>query len=786
MSEAKPRVTAESAHTYLLVPILLLFVLLVIAVLRAPSLMSNVGIGSAIIVASPLILATYALTVIAMAGRAGVDLSIGPLIGFINVGLIQLFAAGVITTPVEFFAYAIAVGVLYQLLMGLIIVYVRVQPIIVALSGFLALVGLNLVILPRPGGLAPDWMMPWGLGETIWSPVLAIVILATGAWFLLTRTAFYGHLRMMGSDERTAYSAGVRINVVRLGAHVIAGIYAALAALTFTSLISSGDPTQGTTYTLMAVTALVLGGTSLAGGRGSVIGSLLGALNIYLITYVLSTFSFGMVQSFVTDAAYGIVLVVSLLLTLVLPRLPAGVRRISPFAFFVVLGILAVGVILYSKDEVIAPDSGIMVLSGDSGGADSGLTVLGGEESGGSDSGLTVLGGDEGASDSSGLTVLGGESDESGFTVLGGEESAAPEASAPKGTPLVYAAIAIAIVVFLFYLVYRHASVPVVAFVGIVVLLVLGLSLHSGPGTPSAGAVGLSGPLPSWDHLFDTMEPLGVLTGGPGHEAALASPLISVILIVAGTILFSSFLMILALPKVRARIPNVPLLFLLALGAVAVAVVVYAQRGTLGLSGQASAEVYALLLLGAVLFVASLPRVQARVRNLPILLFTILSVAALGAVAFMAAPEREAATAAGTGRQAAALSLGAAVQVEPSEALYVAVFCVIAAAAALFIVTMPRLRRHILRYALLEKGVRVFSYTGGFVVGAAILALGAMFYAADLPLWKLGVAIVAATIAARYGWRFLRRYRGPKGLFPAMRDDSRRRTGKGPMVGAER
>jgi hypothetical protein len=48
------------------------------------------------------------------------------------------------------------------------------------------------------------------------------------------------------------------------------------------------------------------------------------------------------------------------------------------------------------------------------------------------------------------------------------------------------------------------------------------------------------------------------------------------------------------------------------------------------------------------------------------------------------------------------------------------------------------------------------------------------------------VAIVAATIAARYGWRFLRRYRGPKGLFPAMRDDSRRRTGKGRMVGAER
>ena len=359
MSAAELRHTSSPSHTYLLVPILLLFGLLVIATLRAPNLISNAGIGSAIIVASPLILATYALTVTAMAGRVSVDLSIGPLIGFINVSMVQLYAAKIIVTPVEFFAYAIAVGVLYQLLMGLIIVYVRVQPIIVALSGFLALVGLNLVILRRPGGVVPEWMQPWGLGTEILSPVLAIVVVATLAWFALTRTAFFGHLRLMGADERTAYANGVRINIVRLGAHIISGVYAAMAALVFTSLISSGDPNQGTTYTLMAVTALVLGGTSLAGGRGSIIGSLFGALNIYLITYVLSTFSFGRVQSFVTEAAYGVVLVVSLLLTLALPRLPSRVSRVSPFAFFVLLGVIGFGVILYSKEELMPPPSAV-------------------------------------------------------------------------------------------------------------------------------------------------------------------------------------------------------------------------------------------------------------------------------------------------------------------------------------------------------------------------------------------------------------------------------------------
>ena len=338
---------APSANgTYLLVPILLLFALLLIAVIRSPSLVTQSGIGSAVIVAAPLVLATYALMATVIAGRVTVDLSIGPLIGFINVTLIQVHGAGGLETPVAFFLYAIAVGILYQLVVGLIIVFVRVQPIIVALSGYLALSGLNLVILPRPGGVAPDWMFDWGAGTTIISPPLIIVVVATVGWLLFTRSAFYTHLRLMGSDERAAYTSGVRITAVRLGAHVIAGIFAGLSAITFTSLISSGDPNQGTTYTLIAVTALVLGGASLAGGRASIFGALLGAVNLYLITFVLATFNFGAVQSFVTDLAYGTILVVSLLITIALPYFQRRLRMVSPLLFFVVLSIPTLGVII--------------------------------------------------------------------------------------------------------------------------------------------------------------------------------------------------------------------------------------------------------------------------------------------------------------------------------------------------------------------------------------------------------------------------------------------------------
>ena len=339
------------ANPFLLVPITLFFLLLGLAVLRSPSLMSSNGIGSAIIVATPLILATYALMASVISGRGTVDLSIGPLIGFINVTLVQLYAAEILGNPIVIFAYAIFIGALYQFIFALIVIYVRVQPIIVSLSGYLALSGINLVILPRPGGMAPQFMADWGLGTSIFSPVFVILVLATIAWLLFTRTAFYTHLRLMGSDERAAYTSGVPIFLVRIGAHIISGGFAGLAAIAFTALISSGDPSQGTTYTLIAVTALVLGGASLAGGRAGVFGSFLGAVNLYLITFVLATFNFGAVQSFVTNLAYGSILVISLLLTLIVPFIQRHIRNFSPVLYFVVLGVIALGVILHATND---------------------------------------------------------------------------------------------------------------------------------------------------------------------------------------------------------------------------------------------------------------------------------------------------------------------------------------------------------------------------------------------------------------------------------------------------
>ena len=361
---------SQTHNTYLLAPIALIAVLLGTAVLRGPSLVSLSGFGSAILVAAPLILATYALMALAVAGRGTVDLAVGPLVAFINVTIVKLNGLDMVTSPLGVFVLALGIGVIYQVLFALLILFVRVQPIIVALSGFLSLSGINLVILPRPGGIAPVWMSEWGIGNTLFSPILLMILIATAGWQLFTLTSFYANLRMMGYDERAAYTSGVRIFVVRIGAHVISGLFVGLAAICYTALINSGDPMQGTTLTLTSVTALVLGGVSLAGGRGGVTGALLGALNLFLIGYVLATFDFGAIQGFVTQMFYGLILVLSLLLTLLVPVIGRHISFISPYAAFIVLGAIILGIMLqistydtYVIDKnaaLVAPASDLM------------------------------------------------------------------------------------------------------------------------------------------------------------------------------------------------------------------------------------------------------------------------------------------------------------------------------------------------------------------------------------------------------------------------------------------
>lgn len=310
----------------LLVPICLTAFLLVFALIRAPQTFTYVGLAGAVLVAAPLILAAIAITPIAIAGRGGVDLSIGPLIGFINVSIVVWLPSLGLSSPLAVFAYAIAMACLWHVFLAFLVSIVRVPPIIASLAGYMILSGVNLLILSRPGGSAPGWLADWGWGTELVGPVLYVLLAAFALWYLFQLTPVYQNIRLMGADERTAYTSGVNLITTRFVAHLAAGVFAGLAAVCLTGQIGSGNPLIGNTLTLQAVTALVLGGTSLAGGRGGITGSVLGAIAMYLVFVVLSSFNFGNISGFMTQMCYGLILVCSLMLSVLSHRNRGGTQ----------------------------------------------------------------------------------------------------------------------------------------------------------------------------------------------------------------------------------------------------------------------------------------------------------------------------------------------------------------------------------------------------------------------------------------------------------------------------
>jgi len=599
--------TDTSSNKYLMVPIFIFFALLIFALIRSPILISQSGIGSAIMLTAPLILTTYALTFIAMAGRGGVDLSIGPFMGFINVSSIQLYAAGYLQTPITWFVYAIAMGLIWQLFYALIVCFVRVSPIIVSLAGYLAFAGINIVILPRPGGIAPDWLLPWGEGFTILNPIFLLMILATIFFYIITHTAFWGHLKLMGSDERAAFTSGVKINLVRIVAHMIAGIFAALSAICFTALVGSGDPLQGTKYTLLGITALVLGGASLAGGRGGAFGAILGALNLYLINYILVTFRFERLQSFVSDLSYGAVLVGALMVSLILPYVTRVTKGLSVMVFFILMAFAGLFVMIHQiYDQPIIIEQIVEDNAKSENGAKGSIERK-------VDATGNIIVEDSGNATTGQGTSKGGSL--AGHGVVQFTETA--------GTIIFYIIIGIAFVALLFYLLSYHRSPSTISFVVIVVIMAAGLIFNS-----DDKEINLS--QNNEKITLESNQVSSIETSAPQYfslekinyfpnisESALISGSTSGIIYFAGVVLLASLIVIAMLPQFSPRTKSTAMMFFLAaLSLIILKGISYnnlienTDNSFFGIQG------YGVILVVLLLFVITAPFVHSRIKNL--------------------------------------------------------------------------------------------------------------------------------------------------------------------------
>jgi len=314
---SNPLLRAASSAGFALI---LLVILLAVNLLLNPVRFHPASWGTLIGLAAPLIGAAAASTPVILAGRGGIDISVGPMMGFVNAIVIQaLFLKAGIASPLVLVPAALLVGAAIGAANGFMATVLRIQPIVATLGTYLILAGVTLTILPAPIGPAPAWLKAMA-GPISIVPLAAIFVF----WWLVRQTPYYDQLMAVGSDDRAAYTAGVPVTKVRFIAYVITGLLSGVAGLMLTALIGSADPNIGPTYTLIAIAAVALGGVSLAGGKGGLVGAAIGAIDIFLLQSLLTAFN---VSTYVLQVAYGTILVAAVILTALQDRLSA--RRIA-------------------------------------------------------------------------------------------------------------------------------------------------------------------------------------------------------------------------------------------------------------------------------------------------------------------------------------------------------------------------------------------------------------------------------------------------------------------------
>jgi len=251
----------------------------------------------------------------------GIDISIGPLLNLVNVVMVAILL------PRHLGAAWIAIPLLLGLgagvgaLNGVLVAVLRYQPVISTLCVYFVLSGLNLRLLARPASAGANWTDALGgmLGPLPIPGAVVTIGVPALLWVALRRTTYLKALYAVGGDDVTAFTAGVNVAAVRVLAYTLGGVLAAVAGIAQTALTHSADASTGSQYTLVALAAVTLGGTSLAGGRGGLACSVLGAACIFLIQSLLDSLH---VSSLWLQVVYGALLLGTVVLGTRLTRGP--------------------------------------------------------------------------------------------------------------------------------------------------------------------------------------------------------------------------------------------------------------------------------------------------------------------------------------------------------------------------------------------------------------------------------------------------------------------------------
>jgi len=249
---------------------------------------------------------------------AGIDLSVGSVLAFAGVVMASALHQGV-PLPVALLV-GLGIGLLCGLVNGLLITIGRLPPFIATLGMMSVARGTALMFTEgRPVSGFSEGFRSLATGEVLGvpTPVIIMIVVYVTAYFILGRTKLGRYTYAIGGNEEAALLSGINVKLYKTLVYGLAGMLSGLAAILLTARLNSAQPIAGMNYELDAIAATVIGGTSLLGGEGTVLGTLIGALIMAVLRNGLNLLG---VSSFIQQIVIGSVIIVAVLIDMALKR----------------------------------------------------------------------------------------------------------------------------------------------------------------------------------------------------------------------------------------------------------------------------------------------------------------------------------------------------------------------------------------------------------------------------------------------------------------------------------
>ncbi|HEX5352406.1 MAG TPA: ribose ABC transporter permease [Trichococcus sp.] len=293
-------------------PLLALVVLIVFVTIMNPNFLAPANLLNLLRQVSTNALIAFGMTFVIITG--GIDLSVGSTLALSSALMAGLIASGL--NPVLAMGIGLLLGAFLGACNGVMITKGKMAPFIATLATMTIYRGLTLVYTDGNPitGIGDSFIFKYmGRGYLFGIPFpVVVMLLFFGVLYVLLHKMTFGRKTFaLGGNEKAAFIAGIKSDRIKIAIYSISGLMAAVAGIIITSRLNSAQPTAGNAYEMDAIASVVLGGTSLSGGRGRLVGTLIGALIIGTLNNGLNLLG---VSSFYQQVVKGVVIIIAVLL----------------------------------------------------------------------------------------------------------------------------------------------------------------------------------------------------------------------------------------------------------------------------------------------------------------------------------------------------------------------------------------------------------------------------------------------------------------------------------------